>query len=237
MKKAVLVTLLSTAALMAFATSADAKTYEDKTDVGVNFKSDEPTIPGENKPYKNNLSLVWKPSSFQFGEQKAVGASATFNNTVVGDQYLVVNDDRQTVSTPWELKVKLSELTTADASKKLASKLTFNLNDAQAYDIGTTIGEDNDFIANKPGDEGVLKALDPNAGITLGDGKVKSLSVEAGATTQQPVLVKAKANDIKGGVSTLIKDVKLVVTDAQADKASGESFTGQVSWTLDDLQQ
>ncbi|EOH96677.1 hypothetical protein UAW_01842 [Enterococcus haemoperoxidus ATCC BAA-382] len=235
MKKLVMMSLLSATALMLFAPKADAKSFEDKTDIGVSFKSDDPTIPGENKPFKNNLSLVWKPTSFQFGEQKAVGASATFSNTVKGNQYLIVNDDRSAATTSWSLNVKLSEMTTADASKTLASKLMVNLNDAQKYDIGSEIGEDNDFVPNKP-DATSLSALDANAGITLGDGKAKTLTIEAGNTTGQAVLVKKTANAVKGGVSTLISDVKLVVTDAAKDEAAGESFAGTVSWTLDDLQ-
>lgn len=236
MKKTVMITLLSAAALLLFANTADAKSFDDKTDVGVNFKSDEPTVQGENKPYKNNLALVWKPSSFQFGEQKAVGNSATFSNTVQGNQHLIVNDDRKTASTPWALKASLSELKSTDGSKSLASKLTFTLGDAQSYKIGDTIGEDNDYIPNKPEASGSLGALDANAGITLGDGKVKAMTLEAGGATGQAILEKKAANDVKGGVATLITDAKLVVTDAQADQAAGESFTGYVTWTLDDLQ-
>ena len=237
MKKTVMITLLSAAALLLFASTADAKSFDDKTDVGVNFKSDDPTIPGENKPYKNNLALVWKPSSFQFGEQKAVGNSATFSNTISGNQYLIVNDDRQTVSTPWALKASLSELKSTDGTKTLASKLMFTLGDAQSYNIGDDIGDDNDYKPTKPGAEGSLGALDANAGITLGDGKVKTMTLEAGLADGQAVLEKKTANDVKGGVATLITGAKLVVTDAQKDNASGESFTGHVTWTLDDLQK
>ncbi|MBO0441094.1 WxL domain-containing protein [Candidatus Enterococcus ikei] len=236
MKKTVMITLLSAATLLLFANTADAKSFDDKTDVGVNFKSDEPTVQGENKPYKDNLALVWKPSSFQFGEQKAVGNSATFSNVIQSNQYLIVNDDRKTASTPWALKASLSELKSTDGSKSLASKLTFALSDAQSYTIGDTIGEDNDYIPNKPEASGSLGTLDPNAGITLGDGKVKAMTLVAGETTGQAVLEKKAANDVKGGVATLIKDAKLVVTDAKADQAAGESFTGYVTWTLDDLQ-
>ncbi|MBP2100410.1 WxL domain-containing protein [Enterococcus rivorum] len=236
MKKTLMITLLSATALTLFATSAEAKSFDEKTDVGVNFKSDEPTNPGDNKPYKDNLSLVWKPASFQFGEQKAVGNSATFSNTVTGKQYLIVNDDRKANSTPWKLSAKLSELKSADGSKTLASKLTFNLGDMQSYTIGTTIGEDNDFVPNKPDASGALGTLDPNAGITLGDGKVKTMTLEAGSTTGSSILEKKVANDVKGGVATLITDTKLVVTDAKADQAAGESFTGYVTWTMDDLQ-
>lgn len=236
MKKLVMVTLLSTAALTVFATNADAKSFDDKTDVGVSFKSDEPTVPGENKPYKDNLSLVWKPSSFQFGEQKAVGNSATFSNTVEGNQYLVVNDDRKAASTPWKLSAQMSELKSKDGTKSLASKLTFDLGAAQSYNIGSVIGEDNDYVPNKPDATGALGTLDPAAGITLGDGTSKTMTLEAGKTAGQAVLEKKAANDVKGGVSTLITNAKLVVTDSKADQAAGESFTGYVTWTLDDLQ-
>lgn len=238
MKKTLMITLLSAAALMLFATSADAKTFDDKTDVGVSFKSDEPTIPGENKPYKDNLSLVWKPSTFQFGEQRAVGNSATFSNTIKGNQYLVVNDDRKTTPTPWSLTAKMSDLTATDGAKTLASKLTFNLGEAKSYKITndpTDLNEDNDYKVNKPDEAGVLGALDANAGITLGDGTSKAVTLEAGNASSKVILEKKAANDVKGGVATLITDTKLVVTDAQSDSAAGESFTGYVTWTLDDL--
>lgn len=234
MKKAVMITLFSSAALMMFATSADAKSFEDKTDVGVSFKSEEATVPGENTPFKNNLSLVWKPSSFQFGEQKAIGNIATFNNVIEEDQYLIVNDDREVVSTPWSLKANMSKLLSTDGEKELASKLVFNVGAAQSYTIGTEIGKDNDFIPAKP--TTALGELDAEAGITLGDGQTNVVTLEAGAATGQAILTKAEANDIKGGVATKISNTKLVVTDSKADEAAGESFTGYITWTLDDLQ-
>lgn len=237
MKKLGTITLLSAAALIFFATPADAKKFDDKTDVGINFKSDEPTIPGENKPYKDNLSLVWKPSSFQFGEQKAVGNSATFSNIVEGNQYIIVNDDRKVASTPWSLNASLSQLTDVSSDKVLPSKLTFTLGTAQSYDIGTNIGTDNDYIPNNPEVAGVLGKLHEDAGITLGNGTSKDISLEAGITAGTMILGKQTANDIKGGVATLITNTKLVVTDAKAANAAGKTYTGYVTWTLDDLQK
>ncbi|WP_207694465.1 hypothetical protein DOK67_0001070 [Enterococcus sp. DIV0212c] len=238
MKKTIMISLLSTAAMMMFATSADAKSFDDNTDVGVSFKSDEPTTPGDNKPYKDNLSLVWKPSSFEFGQQKAVGGVATFNNTVEGKQYLVVNDDRgdETLST-WDLKAKFSEMKSADGKTKLTSKLVYGLGDLQSYDIGTTIDpETNDFIAPNPAtDEGAssLGTLPSDSKVVLGG---NTMTLEAGSTTATTVMNKTEATKTKGGYATLIKDVKLVATDAKKNLASGKSFTGQVTWTLDDLQ-
>ncbi|WP_348921000.1 WxL domain-containing protein [Enterococcus rotai] len=240
MKKTLMITLLSSAALMLFATSADAKTFDDQTDVGVSFKSDDPTVIGDNQPFKDNLSLVWKPSAFQFGEQTAVGNSATFSNTVEGNQYLVVNDDRaDDALTGWKLTAKMSELKSASGAKTLASKLTFNLGTAQAYritDDPTKLNDKNDYIVNKPDTEGVLTELE-DAGIKLGDGASKSIELVAGDTTSKTILGKETANGTKGGVATLIKDTKLVVADAEKDNAAGESFTGTVTWTLDDLVQ
>ncbi|EOH96636.1 hypothetical protein UAW_01801 [Enterococcus haemoperoxidus ATCC BAA-382] len=236
MKKTILVTLLSASAMMLFATSADAKTFGDTTDVGVSFKSDEATIPGENQPFANNISLIWKPGNFEFGEQKAVGASATFNNISTDKQYLVVNDDRQLDSVPaWDLKAQLSDLTATDGTK-LTSKLIYTLEDAQSYDIGEVDPNTNDFTPKNPAsDSTVLGTLDPDSKIVLAGGK-KSMTLEAGQTTAQAAIQKTEANAIKGGVATQIKDIKLVVTDPKADDAAGKAFTGTVNWTLDDLQ-
>lgn len=241
MKKTIMITLLSSAALMMFATNADAKSFDDRSDVGVSFKSEDPTIPGENKPYKDNLSLVWKPNSFEFGEQKAVAGIATFNNNVEGKQYLVVNDDRPDASLPaWTLSAKLSEMKATDGSDtKVASKLMYTLGDAQSYDIGTTIDPiTNDYIAPNPSTEEGASSLDTLAAdskITLG-GTNQAMTLEAGGKTSQVVMQKTEATATKGGYATLIKDTKLVVTDAKTANAAGKKFSGQVTWTLDDLQ-
>lgn len=243
MKKLVMISLVSTAALMMFAKPADAKTFDDKTDVGVSFKSDDATIPGENKPYKDNLSLVWKPNSFEFGEQKAVGGIATFNNTsdAVEPQYLVVNDDRPLATLPqWTLSAKLSEMKSTDkAATTLASKLTYTLGDVQSYDIGNVIDPaTNDYVApnpSKPEGENSLGILAADAKIQLG-GTNQVMTLEAGNTTSQSVMQATEDKTVKGGYATQVKNTKLIVTDAKADKAAGKSFTGQVTWTLDDLQ-
>ncbi|WP_348921151.1 hypothetical protein [Enterococcus rotai] len=235
-KQLVLVSLLSAATVTMFATSADAKTFDDKSEVGVQFKSDDPTVPGENKPYKDNLSLVWKPNSFEFGQQKAVAGIATFNNTVTGDQYLVVNDDRPTESTgAWTLSAKMSDLV-SDATKLSGAKLTYTLEDAQSYDIGAVDPSTNDFTPSNPAeDKTVLGTLDPNAAITLGDNGSKNISLDAGSTTGKNIIAKTTANDVKGGVASKVTNVKLVVTDTKGAQAAGKSFTGSVTWTLDDL--
>lgn len=235
MKKVLMISLLSTAAMMMFATSADAvEPKVDKSDVGVSFKSDDSTIIGDHKPFSNNLALVWKPGSFEFGEQKAVGAIATFNNSVEGEQYLVVNDDRPDADlSTWELKAQLSDMAAEDGTK-LTSKLVYGLGELKGYDIGDLDEDTNDFNPKNPAtDTTSLIDLPANSKVELGG---TTMTLEAGNTTAQTVMKKTEATKIKGGYATLVNKVKLVATDAKKDLAAGKSFTGQVSWTVDNLQ-
>ena len=244
MKKAILVTLLSSAALMLFAAPADAKEKETKTDVGVSFKDDSPTIsPEDMKPFKNNLAVVWKPASFQFGEQKAVAGTAIFNN-VTGDngglatanntdksQYLVVNDDRElkeNKNSTWALKANMSELVTTDGATKLdAAKLSMELNAPKMYNIGNVIGADNDYEPVAPWDAAALTDFDAKSGVEL----APTATLEAASTSKVDIVTKKTANDFKGGVATTIQNVKLYVNDANQN---GKAFTGTITWTLDD---
>ncbi|EOL47457.1 WxL domain-containing protein [Enterococcus caccae] len=242
MKKLVLTTLLASSALMVFAKTADAEEVgKDKTDVGIKFETDGPVKPGSG-PFKDNLSLVFVPSSFDFGNQKAVANIATYNNTFKEAQYITVNDDRQgtttgegenavTTTTAWKVTASMSDLvSTGDSATSLPSKLTFDLGDAQAYTIGTKIDQDtNDFIPN-PIEENTSKLPEPN-NIILGDGKTKSISLEAGKTTAVQILGKSKADAVKGGFVTKISNVKLNVTSGS--NASGKTFKSSVNWSLD----
>lgn len=231
LKKTVMVTLFSAAALLLFAAPADAVKSDDKTDVGVSFKADEPITPGENGPYKDNLALIWKPTEFAFGEQKAVANKATFNGIVSGEQYVVINDDRaDAVTNPWKLSTKLTALVASDNTDLAGASLAIEFEDPEAYDIGTDIDTDtNDYKANKP-DSSSLSALLPNSDIVLNSNTVTLVA----AGTAEDILEKTTANAVKGGVSAKIKSTKLTVLDSSA--AAGKSFKGQVIWTLDDLQ-
>ncbi|MDR0922704.1 MAG: WxL domain-containing protein [Lactobacillales bacterium] len=234
-KKLLITLLLSSSAMMMIAAPASAVQKNDKTDVGVSFKSDGPVNPGETGPFKGNLSLIWKPSKFMFGEQKALANKATFNNKVEGNQYIVANDDRSSAeSTAWKLSAQFTKLSTADGKDELASNVSFVLGTAQSYNIGDAIDpETNDFIPNLPESPGALGTLNPGSGITVGDGSQEAVVLEAGNTTGKTILEKKAKNDITGGVATKLTDVKLTVMDSS--KAQGKSYSGQVIWTMDDL--
>lgn len=255
MKKAILATLLSATALTLFAAPASAATKNTKTDVGVQFKSDDPTVEtgDEMKPYKNNLAVIFKPGSFEFGEVKSQIGSKTLNNIKGTNngldatisptgQYLVVNDDRdpakQTGGTngAWNLTAQLSDLQTADKAEKLTSaKLEFRLDGLKKYNIGTALDTTgNDYIPAKPWDADVVTDFATNDSGVVAPDATKTLTLEAGVAQQVPILSKTAANSYRSGVITSIRDVKLSVIDAnQKDKA----FTGTITWTLDDLEK
>lgn len=239
MKKLVLTTLLASSALMIFAKPANAEEVsKDSTDVGIRFETDGPVKPGPG-PYKDNLALIWTPSTFDFGKQKATANIATFSNTVAGDQYLVVNDDRalegETVdpesraggtTSAWKLTATMSELVSKDTTKaELPAKLTFSLGDIEGYDIGDVDEETNDYYPNPV--EGNLIKLAENSDTIVN----KSVSLEAGNTTAVELMGKTKANAVKDGFATKLSDTKLVVTSG-AD-AAGKNFKGTVNWSLD----
>ncbi|MFD2307027.1 WxL domain-containing protein [Enterococcus termitis] len=256
MKKAILATLLSATALTLLAVPADAATKKTETDIGVQFKSDDPTVESGMKPYRNNLSVVFKPSSFEFGEVKSQPGSMILNNIKganagLGEKidpkgsYLVVNDDRDITKQPneelgaWTLTAQLSELQTADKTAKLSNaKLDFKLDGLKKYDISASpLDSENDYIPLKPWESDkdskpVVTDFAPEDvhGVGIPDA-TKVLTLEAGVNQQVAILTKEKANKYNKGVITSIRDVKLSVIDADQ---KDQSFKGTITWTLDD---
>ena len=239
-KQLAMVSLLSVAAVSMFATSADATVIKEaKTDVGIQFKSDEGTV-GEDGPFKDNLALVFRPGSFKFGNQEAVVGNATFNSIKPEKkQYLVVNDDRTEATTPaWTLSANMSALVSGAGTEAVdldGATLTYTLGDAKSYAIGEFSEEKNDYIPVNPSDDAsVLGTLAAGNDIVLGNGTSKTVSLTAASASKTAILAKSKANAVKGGVATEITNVKLMVPD-KGKKIAGKAFTGTVTWSLDDL--
>lgn len=240
MKKLILTTLLASSALMIFAKPANAEEVSaDSTDVGIRFDTDGPVKPGPG-PYKDNLAIIWTPSNFNFGKQKATANVATYSNTVQGDAYLVVNDDRaseeaaapekpkaEATTSAWKLTATMSTLeATGNSGTELPAKMTFTLGDVQSYDIGEVDPDTNDFAPNPV--EGNLGKLAENSDVTVN----KAVTLEAGNTTAVQLMAKTKANAVKDGFATKLSDTKLVVTSGK--EAAGKNFKGTVNWSLDD---
>ncbi|WP_430602050.1 hypothetical protein IGJ02_002259 [Enterococcus sp. DIV0724b] len=240
MKKILFTTLLASSALLIFAKPANAEEVgSEQTDLGIRFDTDGPVKPGPG-PFKDNLALVWTPSKFDFGRQSATANIATYSNTVAGDQYVVVNDDRKgtVAETPeeggtraettsaWKVTASMSKLVSKDSSAtELPSKLTFSLGDPQAYDIGEVDPDTNDYLPNPV--EGNLSALTDPSNIVIG----KNVTLEAGNTTGTNIIAKTQADTVKGGFATKLTDTKLTVTTGTG--AAGKAFKGSVNWSLD----
>lgn len=234
MKKLLALTLVSATVLGLTALPANAAEVDkDTSDLGIQFDTDGPVKPGPD-PYKDNLALVWTPTKFDFGKQKAVGNSATYSNTVQGDQYVVVNDDRKgekddqgvVTTSGWKVTATLSNLVSTDtAATNLPASLTFGLDAPQAYDIGEVDPDTNDFLPNQI--DGNLSALAEPNNIVIGQNVV----LEAGSTSALEILGKTKTDTMKDGFATKLKDTKLVVTSSTG--AEGKKFKGAVTWSLD----
>lgn len=231
MKKIFLTTtLVASTALLAFAVPAQADEIDNaQTDVGVSFDTDGPNKP-EPGPFKDNLALVWTPTRFNFGKQEAVANIATYNNMVEGDQYIVVNDDRELVdskTSAWKVSATLSDLVSTDsAATTLPAKLTFTLDDPEAYDIGLVDPDTNDYLPNPI--EGNLSVLSGTHNIVTGS----AVTLEAGNTTAATILGKTTENGVVGGFATKLSNTKLTVTSSAG--AAGKTFKGTVTWSLDD---
>lgn len=241
MNKLALTTIIVGAALAISAKPAYAAEIEGQdSEVGIRFDTNGPVQPGPG-PYKDNLSMAWTPSKFNFGKQEAVAKIATYNNMTPGEQYIVVNDDREgapedeggktkaetkTKTSAWKVTAKMSKLVSKDNSTtELPAKLMFSLDKAQAYDIGDVDPDTNDYLPNVI--EGNLSPLpDPN-NIEVGT----DISLEAGNTTGTKIIAKTKEDTMQGGFATKLSKVKLVVTSSE--KAAGKAFKGSVTWSLD----
>lgn len=235
MKKILFTTLLASSALLIFAKPANAEEVgNEQTDLGISFDTDGPVKPGEG-PFKDNLALVWTPSKFDFGRQSATANIATYSNTVAGDQYVVVNDDRKGTATEengeektsaWKVTATLSKLVSKDSSAtELPSKLTFTLGNPQSYDIGEIDPDTNDFLPNPI--EGNLGTLANPNNIVVG----RNVTLEAGNTTGTNIIAKTQEDSVKGGFATKLSDTKLTVTTGTG--AAGKAFKGSVNWSLD----
>lgn len=236
MKKALTITLFSAVALTMFATQASATTKDDKTDVGISFKPGGGPVPGDHKPYKDNLSIVWKPGLFDFGEQKAVGGTAVFNNVEPARDRdtLTVNDDRADSKFPWRVTAKMSKLVDVkDPAIALSAKVTFSLGALQAYKITDTpdqLDKDNDYAnVNKPEGAALSELKEPSIALAG-----NSITLTAGDTESVKIVEKTGNAEFRNGVNTKISDAKLSITDMKVAETAGKNFSSQIIWTLDD---
>lgn len=237
MKKFILSsTLLSSFVLVgAVVVSAD-EVKQAETPVGIEFKTEGPNevVTG---PYKGVLTLVHKPTAFEFGSHSATGALLTAEGKMEGKQYLVVSDDRDndTVGTgvsdqnskkgdPWKLTAKMDEL--KSGTETLPSKLILNLGAAKKYDLGTTPDGNGDIKPNPANDTSISDFADETHGVKI----TEKVELESDKNNEVVIMNKAKEDGKKIGVATQVESTNLII---QAPKTSaGKQYTSKVIWTL-----
>ncbi|MGX7149429.1 hypothetical protein [Enterococcus ureasiticus] len=211
-------------------TATQASERESNTGVGIGFSSDDPNtiIPG---PYDKALSLINKPTAFKFGsENEASALSSVYYQKVSGKQYIAIYEDRdENEQTNWKLTAKMSDLvSTKDSTVKLASTLTLNSANISKFDLDNQRDKE---TGNLPSTIEKLPELtkyteDKVTGAT-------KVSLEAGATGSSPIMTGTKPGT--KGFAAEIKNVQLAVNSGQQKNTSGNEFTGNVSWSLEDV--
>lgn len=242
MKKIILSSaLISTVLLGSFQTVLAAQVKEADTPVGIEFEEETDLVPG---PYKGVLTLVYKPSSLNFGKYKGTGAQITASAVNIGGQtnkkqWLVVNDDRDYTTPPqgstdtnnkqggqWNLTAKMSELTDGKTTNPtvLPATLKMNFKDIEQYTMGTTPDGSGDYIPNHPNDAGVIGTMPAGNNITL----TNALSLESDGTPVE-VMVKDADTNAKVGVATQLESANLIV---QPTANFGGTMSSRITWTL-----
>lgn len=252
MKKSILgMTLVAATALAALvpAVTVNAET-EGKTDVGIGFGGDSTKVPG---PYMDNLSLVYLPTSFDFGSgiamennvnsfpQKNVDSNAANYNS---QQFITVIDDRDPKAAgatgTWKLTAQLDALTKVGgtADQKLTGDLVFTVSAPENYKYGKDEldASKTDYLMPEPGSTpagkaGSLSALTNPDDYVLGaaNGEIK---VPIGAATGTAVLGRSKAGATdetkKQAVNSKVSKVNLNVTGQE----KSSTYTGKLDWKL-----
>lgn len=250
----ILAALLVSTATLGFAGIAQADETDkivnnpkEKTEVGINFKTNEGSQQTEG-PFKGHLAVVFNPTRFHFGSGKIAAAGS--NNLVFNQegsdpavqsekQFLVVNDDREANGTTvnpgkeWNVKATFSGLTTS-AGDNLASTIKLKTGVAQDYAIGSVTDPlTQDYIPANPNQDATVIKDFANGEQAQFDGGAE---IELTATQAVTVFGRKTADaGKKGGVATQLTNVQLLIPDGTG--AAGKTFTGDITWALADTYQ
>lgn len=198
-----------------------------ETGVGIGFSSGGTTIvPG---PYENQLSLISRPTAFQFGTTNDSSETTKAYDQVVDEkQYLSAYEDRDE-KTKWSVNAQMSDLKAADGATNLAATLSFNTATVSTFKLV----KDEDGMFPK-----IVSELPPL--VDYADTAVqgfKKVNLEAGSTASTAVMTAtadALAKGEHGGFAAEVKNVQLLVNGDQETK--GKAFSGTVTWSLDDTK-
>lgn len=249
MKKALLSSLLLSTMIIGATTAnaaddakeASAAERSATTDVTVDLTKDDghdKNVPGV---FKDTLSIVYKPTSFQFTGFTSENALQLKNEHLRADnQFIVVNDDRKetngdyrTVSN-WELKGELSEIKNATTS--LSSKLTIKPTELKTYSIADAQGNVEEVIEN-----GVVNynpaPVDYASGAAASSSYTLNQSIVMNAAAGSTTVASANAVDLTATTTAANRGVVTGLGDATLNISNGTevgAYAGTITWTLAD---
>lgn len=203
--------------------TANAAT-EDSTGANIGFTTGpNTTIPG---PYDNALSLVNRPTAFNFGKTNEISPVAqTYNQVLIGEQHVGVFEDRPDAEIgAWKVSAKMAPLVDK-GGVALDSSISFNTEKISTFDIAR------DADGNLPTE---IDTIDPLTDYT--DTKVKGVKlVKLESTGASVDIMNAEADAGKGGFASQIRNVQLRINAGQEDEmTAGKAFTSAVTWTVSD---
>lgn len=231
-KKVVGTLVVAMTAGAAFLPLTAQATGVSETGAGIGFSSGpNTTIPG---PYEDQLSLVNRPTSFQFGESNTPSKTTkAYTQAPTGKQYIAAFEDRSDADrTAWNLKAQLSNLVSGEVDesgkeKALSATLSFN-----TASIST-------FTIDKDTETGLypikIPVLPPLTDIGAGAAVTGVQKVNLVAGGDSAIIMKATKDAVKGGYAAEVKNVQLLVNGVQATETNGKSFSGQVTWSLENV--
>lgn len=184
------------------------------TPVRVQFNA-ENHIPNPD-PDPDALQLRFVPGAVNFGTVEATGSAVTSQQTV--GRYVALYDGRDASETDWKLSAKSSVLTNAADTTR-----TINTGNIR---IGTGAVA-NWTNLNEPTATNVTGTPTGITDLTTGGNVTLPLD---GTTTVGIAQTNASGTD--AGYAVPINDMELTVTGAATE--SGQSYTGTVSWILED---
>lgn len=198
-----------------------------ETGVGIGFSAGGTTIiPG---PYENQLSLISRPTAFQFGTTNDSSETTKAYDQVINEkQYISAYEDRDE-KTKWVLNAQMSDLKASDGATNLAASLSFNTASISTF----AMVKDEDGMFPKVVTE--MPVLTDYAGSAVAG--FKKVNLEAGSSASTPIMTataEALAKDAHGGFAAEVKNVQLLVNGDQETK--GKAFSGTVTWSLDDTK-
>lgn len=218
-KKKLVAGLLASASVLGIClsggTALATEVSSQDTEVGIGFGEHIKGVPGD-------LEIKWLPKEFNFGSGHTPDAanSKSYSAEGAAKKYIVVSDARDDLPqyNQWMVTASLSKLQTTGGNELAGAELSFD-------------GEVKGYAGNKaPEDPSSVIAADPAKHTAV---VVASPTLAQGGAAEKVMEDDGKGtSSYKGKTAMEMTNIKLTVPGGVA--LENASYTGKVTWSLDD---